>query len=145
MISMLRYPRKCWPIWSDHHPARHPHLPLAPVDPERLTSALPLLADENTTLLLSAASSWEIAVKWGLGKLALPEAPETYVPDRMQRDAIDALPVLHSHALAVAKLPHHHRDPFDRLSIAQTISERIPLATADQSMRAYAAELLWVG
>lgn len=113
--------------------------------PERLASALPLLADENTTLLLSAASSWEIAVKWGLGKLALPEAPETYVPDRMQRDAIDALPVLHSHALAVAKLPHHHRDPFDRLLIAQAMSERIPLATADQSMRAYAAELLWVG
>ena len=77
--------------------------------------------------------------------MALPEAPETYVPDRMQRDAIDALPVLHSHALAVAKLPHHHRDPFDRLSIAQTISERIPLATANPSMRAYAAELLWVG
>ena len=114
-------------------------------DPERSASALPLLADENTTLLLSAASSWEIAVKWGLGKLTLPEAPETYVPDRMQRNAIGALPVMHSHALAVAKLPNHHRDPFDRLLIAQALSERIPLATADQSMRAYAAELLWVG
>jgi PIN domain nuclease of toxin-antitoxin system len=114
-------------------------------DPERLSSTLPLLADQDTTLLLSAASSWEIAVKWGFGKLLLPEAPDTYVPDRMQRDAIDALPILHSHALAVAKLPQHHRDPFDRLLIAQAMSERIPLVTADPSMRAYAAELLWVG
>ena len=113
--------------------------------PERLSSALPLLADERTTLLLSAASSWEIAVKWGLGKLLLPEAPDIYVPDRMQRGAIDALPIVHSHALAVGKLPEHHRDPFDRILVAQAITEQIPLATADPALRVYAAELLWVG
>ncbi len=113
--------------------------------PDRLTSTLPLFADRDTTLLLSAASSWEIAVKWELGKLMLPEAPESYVPDRMRRDSIDALPILHSHALAVGKLPGHHRDPFDRLLIAQALIERVPLATGDPAMRSYDVELLWVG
>ena len=121
-------------------------LPLAAIDPERLSSTLPMLADEDTTLLLSAASSWEIVLKCGLdSKMLLSGAPETYVGHRMQRSAIDALPILHSHALAVAKLPPHHRDPFDRLLIAQAMSERIPLVTADPAIRAYAAELHWVG
>jgi len=113
--------------------------------PERLTSVLDLLENEDTTMMLSAVSSWEIAVKWGLGKLQLPESPERYVPDRMQRSAISALPVLHSHALGVATLPRHHRDPFDRLLLAQSLAEGLPLVTADPVMRAYGAELIWVG
>jgi len=96
-------------------------------------------------MMLSAVSSWEIVVKWGLGKLRLPESPERYVPDRMQRSAIRALPALHSHALGVATLPPHHRDPLDRLLIAQSLAEGLPLVTADPVMRAYGAELIWVG
>ena len=67
--------------------------------PERLAPALHLLTDQDTTVLFSAASSWEIVVKWGIGRLSLPERPDHYVPDRTQRDDITALPVLHSHAL----------------------------------------------
>jgi PIN domain nuclease of toxin-antitoxin system len=113
--------------------------------PARLKSARDLIEDEQTTVLLSAVSSWEIAIKWRLGKLPLPEPPDRYVPDRMQRSAIQALPVRHSHALAVAELPSHHADPFDRLLIAQALLEGIPLATADPAFRAYDTELLWLG
>jgi PIN domain nuclease of toxin-antitoxin system len=113
--------------------------------PARLRSARELIEDENTTVLFSAASSWGIAIKWRIGKLPLPEPPHRYIPDRMQRSAIQALPVLHSHALAVAELPGHHDDPFDRLLIAQALLEGIALVTADPALRAYGAELIWVG
>jgi PIN domain nuclease of toxin-antitoxin system len=113
--------------------------------PRRLAPVLDLLADEATTVLLSAASSWEIAVKWSLGKLPLPEPPTEYVPERMRYSAIGALPVLHSHALAVGSLPPHHGDPFDRLLIAQALTEGYPLVTADPLLRVYSADLIWVG
>ena len=113
--------------------------------PERVSPGLDLLEDENTTVLLSAVSSWEIAVKWSIGKLPLPESPDRYVPDVMLRKDIKPLPVMHSHALAVASLPSHHRDPFDRLLVAQAMTEGLPLMTGDPVMRAYDAELIWVG
>jgi|SRR6478609_721597 len=112
--------------------------------PERVSPGLDLLENENTTVLLSAVSSWEIAVKWSIGKLPLPESPDRYVPDVMQRKDINPLPVMHSHALAVASLPRHHRDPFDRLLIAQAVTEGLPLMTGDPALRPYDVELLWV-
>jgi PIN domain nuclease of toxin-antitoxin system len=113
--------------------------------PEKLAPVLNILEDAETTLLLSAVSSWEIAVKWELGKLELPEPPERFVPDRMQRNGIEGLAVLHSHALGVASLPRHHRDPFDRMLIAQALAEGIPLLTGDDAIRAYDVEVMWVG
>lgn len=113
--------------------------------PARLGSALELIEDADTKVLLSAATSWEIAVKWAIGKLQLPEPPDRYVPDRMRRSAIDPLPVLHTHALGVAALPARHNDPFDRLLLSQAIIEGIPLMTADPAMRLYGAELIWIG
>src|SRR4029077_13554510 len=95
--------------------------------PARLKTTRDLIEDENTTVLLSAVSSWEIAVKWRIGKLQMPESPDRYVPDVMQRNDIRPLPVMHSHALAVASLPAHHSDPFDRLLVAQAMTERVPL------------------
>jgi PIN domain nuclease of toxin-antitoxin system len=113
--------------------------------PEKLAPVLNILEDAETTLLLSAISSWEIAVKWELGKLELPEPPERFVPDRMQRNGIEGLAVLHTHALGVANLPRHHRDPFDRMLIAQALAEDIPLLTGDDAIRAYDVEVMWVG
>jgi PIN domain nuclease of toxin-antitoxin system len=113
--------------------------------PERVSPGRDILENENTTVLLSAVSSWEIAVKWSIGKLPLPDSPDRYVPEVMQREDIRPLPVLHSHALAVASLPNHHRDPFDRLLVAQAMTEGLPLMTGDPAMRAYGAELIWVG
>ena len=92
--------------------------------------------------MLSAASSWEIAIKYALGKLPLPAPPPEYVPSRMQASGTGALPITHAHALHVASLPTHHRDPFDRLLVAQAQVESLPLLTADPQLGRYDIELL---
>ena len=103
-----------------------------------------LLSASATLPLLSAVSSWEIAIKHGLGKLQLPEPPESFVVSRMARERIAGLPIEHAHALAVASLPVHHRDPFDRMLIAQAKVEGIPIMTADSAFSAYDVDLLQV-
>jgi PIN domain nuclease of toxin-antitoxin system len=95
------------------------------------------LADERAELLLSAVSSWEIAIKHARGKLPLPEPPHTYVPSRMRSDAVDGLPVTHAHALRVASLPPHHGDPFDRLLVAQAQVEKLTIVTVDPQIERY--------
>jgi PIN domain nuclease of toxin-antitoxin system len=112
--------------------------------PERLGSLRAALESQRTEVLLSAASSWEIAVKWALGRLQLPDSPSRYVPEAMRRSATTGLPVSHAHALAVADLPPHHSDPFDRLLLAQSIVDRVPLVTADEALRPYEAGIRWV-
>lgn len=87
--------------------------------------------------LLSAASAWEIAIKFRLGRLTLPSEPESFVPPRLVRDGIGTLPVDIRHALRVASLPSHHRDPFDRLLIAQAQIEDVPIVTADPMIGRY--------
>jgi PIN domain nuclease of toxin-antitoxin system len=106
-------------------------------DPERLGEDLRLVQDPRTDLLLSAASSWEIAIKYGLGKLPLPDRPERYVPARMHVIGAQGLAVEHSHALGVADLPSLHRDPFDRLLIAQATLLGLTIATADPAVAQY--------
>jgi PIN domain nuclease of toxin-antitoxin system len=100
------------------------------------------LRDGRTRLLLSAASSWEVAIKWALGRLSLPEPPATYVPSRMQRTNVEPLAVMHAHALQVATLVTHHRVPFGRLLVAQAQLEGVPLVTADRVFDAYDIEIV---
>jgi PIN domain nuclease of toxin-antitoxin system len=107
-------------------------------DPERLGEHLRLVEDEHNTLLVSAASSWEIAIKYGLGRLALPEPPDHYVPERLRLIGAEALAIEHSHTLAVASLPPLHRDPFDRLLVAQAGLVDAPILTADPTVAQYA-------
>ena len=101
-----------------------------------------IIGDARNGLLLSAASSWEIAIKYQLGKLALPDSPDRYVPDRMRVSGVVGLPIEHAHALAVASLPQHHRDPFDRLLIAQASEEGLPILTVDDQLAMYEVELI---
>ena len=111
---------------------------------ERLNrQAAALLEDANTQLFFSAASSWEISIKSALGKLQLPEAASTYVPKRLTSHGIRSLPISHLHALAAGELPRHHRDPFDRMLIAQAASEDLVLMTADPSFKKYGIAILW--
>jgi PIN domain nuclease of toxin-antitoxin system len=106
--------------------------------PDRFSSrSRRLVEDRQNLLYLSAASAWEIAIKHGLGKLRLPEDPETYVPARMAVLAVLPLAISAAHALRVAALPPHHRDPFDRLLIAQAQIEDLPLLTADSALAVY--------
>ncbi len=107
-------------------------------DPERIRpDLLAELRDGRTRVLLSAASSWEIAIKWAIGRLPLPSPPATFVPSRMQRSGVEGLPVTHAHALRVATLPHLHRDPFDRALIAQAQLEGLTIVTADRAFDGY--------
>jgi PIN domain nuclease of toxin-antitoxin system len=112
------------------------------VEPERIAEPeLRALESPECEPLLSAASSWEIAVKYALGKLPLPASPDEYVPDRMRSSGVGGLAVEHRHALHVATLPPHHRDPFDRLLVAQAQLEEIPILTADRRLEAYEVEI----
>ena len=111
--------------------------------PERLSrKARALVVSQENELLLSAASAWEIAIKQAVGKLQLPESPEEYIPPLMIQTAITPLAVNHRHALRVASLPAHHRDPFDRILIAQAQIEELPILTADRAFRRYDIEVL---
>lgn len=114
-------------------------------DPDRLGPALDIVKDAQNDLLLSAASSWEISIKYALGRLPLPEPPSVYVPNRMRSTGVIPLPVQHSHAVAVADLPPHHRDPFDRLLIAQAQLEEVPIITADTIMTSYPVTVITAG
>jgi PIN domain nuclease of toxin-antitoxin system len=108
------------------------------VSPARLGEPLrQLLTDPENELLLSAASAWEIAIKYALGKLPLPVEPGAYVPSRMASSGTAGLPIQHAHALHVATLPPHHRDPFDRLIVAQAQLERLTVVTVDPQFAAY--------
>ena len=113
-------------------------------DPERLSRrARAVVASDRHDLLLSAVSSWEIAIKHTLGKLDLPAPPSEFVPTRMQVTGVLPLIVTHSHALRVATLPEHHRDPFDRLLIAQALEESLSILTADRQFRRYDVPIVW--
>ncbi len=113
--------------------------------PHRLgQEGLQLIEDNENELYLSAASSWEIAIKYRIGRIALPEPPDKFIPPRLIRDGIRPLPVEHPHACHVANLPDHHRDPFDRILIAQTRMERLTLITADTKLKAYDAEMVLI-
>lgn len=103
-----------------------------------------MVEDRRTELLLSAASSWEIAIKHGLGRLPLPEPPDRYIPERIRAIGAVALAIEHSHALAVSSLAPLHRDPFDRLLIAQAGSLGLTILTADPLVAQYPAETLLV-
>jgi len=93
----------------------------------------------NTTTLVwgSAATAWEIAIKTALGRLEWDEPPEICLPRELERSAFAQLPVSLAHALAVRALPVHHRDPFDRLLIAQAQLEQLSLVTADPIIARY--------
>lgn len=112
--------------------------------PGRLAAARPLLEDGGNAMLVSAVVAWEIAIKHALGRLELPVDPGTYVPDRMRALGAREVPVTHEHALAVATLPPLHRDPFDRLLVAQALALDATLVTSDVLLADYPCETLLV-
>jgi PIN domain nuclease of toxin-antitoxin system len=102
-----------------------------------------LFADPVNEAFLSAASAWEIAVKHRLGKLPLPAPPDEFVPTQRAAHGVEPLPVDEESALHVAKLPDLHRDPFDRMLVAQALVGGLVLLTPDDDVRQYPARTLW--
>jgi PIN domain nuclease of toxin-antitoxin system len=112
--------------------------------PEWLGEHLPLVEDRRTELIVSAASSWEIAIKNRLGRLPLPQPLQRYIPSRIRAIGAVALPIEHSHALAVTTLEPLHHDPFDRLLIAQATTLDVPILTADAAIAQYQVQTLLI-
>ncbi len=113
-------------------------------DPKRLGSSISRLERPDSELLVSAASGWEIAIKYEIGRLSLPEPPERYVPSRVKAIGALALPVELRHALAVSTLPPIHRDPFDRILLCQAKATNAILVTADETMDQYSIRTLLI-
>ena len=107
-------------------------------EPERLNRrAQEAINDPASELFLSAASIWEITIKCQIGKLPLPKPPEVYVPEFLHLQHVEVLLITPSHIYRTRQLPLLHRDPFDRLLVAQTLTEGITLMTADRLIRKY--------
>ena len=111
--------------------------------PELSQSARSVMGDSTNELYLSAASGWEIAIKIKLGRLEIAGDPEKLIPEQMVLNAISGLPVQMSHAIHVFQLPYLHRDPFDRILIAQARVEEIPIITRDSAISQYDVETIW--
>ena len=100
------------------------------------------LSDPEADLFLSAAAVWELAIKHAAGKLKYTGSPAVQIPIQIKRSGVLPLPMTADHGLAAAALPMHHRDPFDRMMIAQALAEGLTLCTADDRLRAYEVPLL---
>jgi len=111
---------------------------------ERLSErARETIADPRSELYLSAASSWEIAIKVRLGRLRLPRPPRSLIPAVLAEQRIRPLEISHSHALATADLPPLHRDPFDRLLAAQARMEKLVIVSSDPVFGRYGVRTVW--
>jgi PIN domain nuclease of toxin-antitoxin system len=117
-----------WFVWN------HPNLS---------ATARNLMTDPKNTLLFSAASIWEIAIKVSIGKLTLADPYDVFMNQATTSTGLTILPLEVRHAAALTALPLHHRDPFDRMLIAQALVEKIALVSADTVFNAYPATRLW--
>ncbi len=112
-------------------------------DPQLSARARQIMAEPDTEPFLSAASGWEIAIKSRLGKLKLPADLQGFVGEQLRINAIQALPIQMTHALHVFTLPDHHRDPFDRMLVAQAQLEKLPILTGDPLIAQYVVTVIW--
>ena len=113
-------------------------------DDEKLSShAREIISDVDNDLFLSAAIGREITIKVQIGRLKLPEDPKDFIPEHMRINGIKSLPIQMNHALHISTLPPHHRDPFDRLLVAQAQLEGMPILSTDPQIGKYQVEVIW--
>jgi PIN domain nuclease of toxin-antitoxin system len=112
-------------------------------DPQLVPSAKALIEDPANRKLVSIATCWEIAIKVGLKKLDLDESATTFLPRELSVNRFDLLGIELAHATFVETLPMHHKDPFDRLLIAQSLLETMPIVSADVLVDPYGVTRLW--
>ena len=112
-------------------------------DPRLSAAARGLITDPSNTVEISLASAWEIAIKAGLGKLPLPQPVEVFLRRELRSTGTGVTPITFDDVLAVAKLPQHHRDPFDRLIVAQALGRGLPVVGRDAAFDAYGVRRIW--
>jgi PIN domain nuclease of toxin-antitoxin system len=106
-------------------------------------NVIEVIQDPEVEVLLSVVTPWEMVIKVGIGKLQLSDPPEFLVREQRARHHFQILSVKLEHVLKVGTLPDHHKDPFDRLLIAQSLEENAPLVTDDPLIRSYQVKTLW--
>ncbi len=102
-----------------------------------------IISDGVNEILFSAVSAWEIVVKAGIGRLAVPDNLENYIPEQVSRNRFEVLPISITHALRVSRLPNHHKDPFDRMLVAQAQVEKVTILTGDAQIARYPIRVAW--
>ncbi len=112
-------------------------------DSSRLSTQAKDLLNSDADLLLSTASLWEIAIKASIGKLILAQPYNVLIPQQLALNSIEILPINLAHLALLSTLPFHHRDPFDRLLVAQAMVESLEVVSADASLDAYSITRLW--
>ncbi len=99
--------------------------------------------DKRNRIWFSASSAWEIAIKFKLGQIVLPDPPERYIPARIASSSLRVIDIGLSASIRAGSLPLHHKDPFDRMLIAQAEIEGLTIATPDHAFAPYGVPLLW--
>ena len=112
-------------------------------DPKLSAAALTLIAEPTNEIFVSPASYWEVAIKVSIGKYPLHVPFEQFFTEGIEGNSLTILPMEIRHAHELAALPFHHRDPFDRMIIAQAIVERIPVVSVDPAFDSYNVTRLW--
>jgi PIN domain nuclease of toxin-antitoxin system len=112
-------------------------------DDPQLSLAAKTLMESEVDLLLSVASLWEISIKVGIGKLDLPKLFDVFIPEQLEINEIELLPIELRHLAPLTSLPLHHRDPFDRLLISQSLVEELTILSADKVFDQYAVNRSW--
>ena len=128
MILLLETHTMLWFFWDD---------------PQLSAVAKGLIEDPANRKLVSVASCWEVAIKVSIGKLSLGEPSQTFLEREIPGNNFELLPISLQHATGVETLPFHHRDPFDRLLIAQALLENVPMVSADVAFDPYPVTRLW--
>ena len=111
--------------------------------PALSAKAREVIGDPAAAVLVSTASIWEVAIKARLGRLEVPAELEDFFTRQLSLNGFEVLPVHLRHAALVRHLDDHHRDPFDRLLVAQAQCETVPLVSKDQWLQAYDVEVIW--
>jgi len=106
-------------------------------------TARDIISEGNSELYWSTASSWEVAIKYKIGRLPLPEVPELFIPTELTKNRIDSLPIANDHSFRAGQLPIHHRDPFDRMLIAQAQIENMEIISSDRQISLYEVKVAW--
>lgn len=112
-------------------------------DPKLSATARDAIEDPTNQIIVSIGSLWEIAIKTGIRKLEFDEPFERFIPRQLDQNAFRVLGVELRHLLTLSALPHHHRDPFDRMIIAQALTEEVLVVGADREFDKYEVRRLW--
>jgi PIN domain nuclease of toxin-antitoxin system len=114
------------------------------LDDEELTDRVrDIFVDPDNEVFLSVVSAWEIAVKYAIGRLDLPEEPRFYIPEQRERHGIQPLSLDEPSSLQVSVLPRIHSDPFDRMLISQSLIHGLTILSPDELIKKYPVRIIW--